>query len=136
MKKTVKFFALVLSVILLLQTFVFPGSAIFKSDKEISYEIPVGEGALTKMTLEQTGSAAQSPVTHEDRTRVENSLIIGEDDSLRSENVKHFRHQDGTYTAAIYPEPVHFRDSTGIYQDYDMTLRLNDDKLSSSKQKT
>ena len=51
------------------------------------------------------------------------SPIIGEDISKREENVKYYRHEDGTYTAAVYSEPVHYQED-GEWRDIDNTLEL------------
>lgn len=50
--------------------------------------------------------------------------IMGEITELRTENAKHYRHEDGTYTAAVYPEPIHYMDSSGSWKDIDNTLTL------------
>lgn len=50
--------------------------------------------------------------------------IMGEITELRTENAKHYRHEDGTYTAAVYPEPIHYMDSSGAWKDIDNTLTL------------
>ena len=47
------------------------------------------------------------------------SDVIVEDESLREENVKHFRMPDGSYTAVAYNNPVHRKDSNGNWQDID-----------------
>ncbi|MBQ3519336.1 MAG: DNRLRE domain-containing protein [Clostridia bacterium] len=51
------------------------------------------------------------------------SPIIGEDISLRDANTKHFRHEDGSYTAAMYDSPVHYY-ADGEWKDIDNTLTL------------
>ena len=51
----------------------------------------------------------------------ESAYIVGEEKSLRKENEKHFRLSDGSYIAAVYPEPVHFSDN-GEWVDIDNTL--------------
>ena len=44
--------------------------------------------------------------------------ILFEDISKRSENVKHFCMRDGSFMAAVYPRPVHYRDSvSGEYRE-------------------
>ena len=35
--------------------------------------------------------------------------IVNEDDTLREQNMKYFRLSDGSYTVAIYDEPIHYR---------------------------
>lgn len=48
--------------------------------------------------------------------------IVGEDTSRRTETEKHFRMSDGTYVAAMYDMPVHYRDEEGEYREIDNTL--------------
>lgn len=47
------------------------------------------------------------------------SDVIVEEESLREENVKHFKMPDGSYTAVVYDSPVHRKDSNGVWQDID-----------------
>lgn len=62
--------------------------------------------------------------------------ILGEVEEFRTENTKHYRHKDGTYTAAVYSEPVHYLNSTGEWQDIDNTLALNSSRKSVSGKAT
>ena len=48
--------------------------------------------------------------------------VLYEDTSRREENVKHFKMNNGTYTAVEYSSPVHYMDSEGEYKDIDNTL--------------
>ena len=57
---------------------------------------------------------------------VEATLAVGEVEELRDETTKYFRHEGGTFTAAVYPGPVHFRNETGAWQDIDNTLALDE----------
>ena len=50
--------------------------------------------------------------------------IICEDTSKREENVKQFYMSDGSYTAIMYSEPVHYQDTDGQFQNIDNTLEL------------
>ena len=50
---------------------------------------------------------------------------VFEVESLREENVKHFRLEDGTYRAISYDRPVHIKDENGNWQEIDNTLALN-----------
>lgn len=54
----------------------------------------------------------------------EPATILGEVEELREENVKHFRLSDGSFVAAQYAEPVHYKDADGDWQDIDNTLNL------------
>ena len=62
------------------------------------------------------------------------SPILAEDVSLREENIKHFRLQNGAYIAAMYPEPVHFEKAGGGWEEIDNTL-VPADKLSAMVEK-
>ncbi|NLJ31216.1 MAG: RHS repeat protein [Clostridiales bacterium] len=48
--------------------------------------------------------------------------ILAEDVSKRTENTKYFICADGSLLAAKYPEPVHYKDASGKWVDYDNTL--------------
>ena len=50
--------------------------------------------------------------------------VVGEVESLRQENVKHFRLSDGSYLAVSYGLPVHYLDEDKSWQDIDNTLTL------------
>lgn len=45
--------------------------------------------------------------------------VIVEEESLREENVKHYKMPDGSYTAIVYSNPVHRKDNNGVWQDID-----------------
>ena len=49
--------------------------------------------------------------------------VSGEISELRGEYEKHFSLSDGTYSAVVYPYPVHY-DSNGTWQEIDNTLRF------------
>ena len=48
--------------------------------------------------------------------------MSGEIPELRGEYEKHFSLSDGTYSAVVYPYPVHY-DSNGTWWEIDNTLR-------------
>ncbi len=54
---------------------------------------------------------------------------VAEVTSLRDENVKHFRLDNGTFEAVMYPYPVHRQDSDGVWQDIDNSLALKNDGM-------
>ncbi len=76
-------------------------------------------------------SPGQLPITSETELETEqldheskddkNAVIIGEEESLRDQAVKRFRRSDGTYTAVMYGEPVHY-DVDGEWKDIDNSL--------------
>lgn len=53
-------------------------------------------------------------------------------EDLRSETVKHFRLEDGSYIAAQYDKPVHYQDDDGNWQDIDNTLNESGSEFSTS----
>lgn len=65
--------------------------------------------------------------SHAAEITTENAMVtegLSEDISLRSENTKHFQIADGGYIAAVYDEAVHYADETGVWEDVDNTLVL------------
>ncbi|MBR3415463.1 MAG: carbohydrate binding domain-containing protein, partial [Clostridia bacterium] len=51
--------------------------------------------------------------------------IVGEDESLRTENSKTFRQSDGSFISSVYQESVHFKNAGGEWEDIDNTLVAN-----------
>ena len=56
--------------------------------------------------------------------------VSGEISELRGEYEKHFSLSDGTYSAVVYPYPVHY-DSNGTWQEIDNTLRFGSGRAGS-----
>jgi RHS repeat-associated protein len=67
----------------------------------------------------QTYTLPDEPLLAEEK---EPSLIIGEEASLRTDNTKVFRCEDGTFLAAVYATPVHYQDKPGHWKDINNTL--------------
>jgi len=87
------------------------------------------------------GMAAGRAATGPDALSIDDSElsatpIIGEAQEFRDESTKHFRHVDSTFTAAIYPEPVHFLGTDGRWLDIDNRLLLNSEKRSATGEAT
>ncbi len=77
-------------------------------------EFPIAEGEETT-----------TPVAEEDRSTQDSlpsAQILFEEESLREEDVKHFRLDDGSYIAVQYGTAVHYQDD-GKWVDYDNTLQ-------------
>ena len=53
--------------------------------------------------------------------------VVGEVESLRTEEGKHFRLSDGSYLAVSYGTPVHYQDASGRWQEIDNTLTFRPD---------
>ncbi len=66
--------------------------------------------------------AAQTQDIAEQTTEEASAYVIGEDISKREMSVKHFRMSDGSYTAAVYPYPVHYENEQGELLDIDNSL--------------
>ena len=54
--------------------------------------------------------SSTAPAAQEDEVPV---TIVGEAEELRTENTKHFRMSDGSFTAVSYGIPVHYQDEDG-----------------------
>lgn len=48
--------------------------------------------------------------------------VLYESVEKRSDNTKHFRTSDGSYTAAVYPYDIHYINEKGEYEDKDNSL--------------
>lgn len=56
--------------------------------------------------------------------------VVGEIESLREENTKHFRLSDGSFLAVSYGVPVHYQNDFGTWQDIDNTFTEQNETLS------
>ncbi|HBT94815.1 MAG TPA: hypothetical protein DEB24_01305, partial [Coriobacteriia bacterium] len=68
------------------------------------------------------GSDALSATGSADDPASEKPHIVGEEEGLREQNVKHFRLSDGSHVACDYGMPVHYRTDDGSLKDIDATL--------------
>jgi len=143
MKKFNRMWAVVLSFVLLIQIVALPASAAPSSNREqigdvldLLTPIPDDEEALEPMTEEDAAADETDEIMIENRTSGSPTRIIGEVESLRAENAKHYRHEDGTYTVAMYAEPVHYKAANGKWSEIDNTLTLNNGKSSATKKAT
>ena len=77
----------------------------------------------------QDEAAVQETVAAEPEENVPEPTVVGEEESRREEDVKHFLNSDGSFTAVKYFEPVHYRQTEGSsWEDIDNTLRLGNAK--------
>ena len=60
-----------------------------------------------------------------DKEALEAVPIVGEMYELRDAVTRHFRHADDTFSAAIFPQPVHFLAADGTWQDINNTLHFD-----------
>lgn len=72
------------------------------------------------LSNEQEPAAAEDLAGGDD---LQDAEILFEETSLREENVKHFRLDNGSYIAVQYDTPVHYRNNNGKWTDFDNTLR-------------
>ena len=73
----------------------------------------MGKITITKATEKKTGKKSgliAEEIVLEEETSGEAPHILHEVNSMREENVKHFRLSNGTFMAAVYDEPVHYFD--------------------------
>lgn len=131
MKKIIRILSVIMAVVMLAQVIWLPAEAIL--EKRQSYD---SKGALESMTEEEIEEVKASKVTLKDPTSSTPTPILGEVESLREENAKHFRHEDGTYTVALYAEPVHYKAANGKWHEIDNTLSLNNSKHSAAGKAT
>ena len=91
-------------------------------------------------SLEESGKSTENATVPNEQDYTDDdfktSENVYEDISLREEATKYFRHSSGKYTAVVYNEPVHYKDSNGEWQDIDNRLSLNRKKLSDSGKAT
>lgn len=127
MRKLIKILSIILVVVFCMQI-IAPGATAITATPFVGNN--VAKSASKGITLpSQNGDLgkieADSIVQNIDNS--DNEIItpiMGEITELRTENAKHYRHEDGTYTAAVYPEPIHYMDSSGAWKDIDNTLTL------------
>ena len=55
-------------------------------------------------------------------TEKSKTLDMFEIETMREENVKHYRLSDGSYRAISYDRPIHVKDQKGNWQEIDNTL--------------
>ena len=98
-------------------------TAILLASSMLLQELPVS--AFSGASDEPAQDAAAIELTDSVETATEEAdetstpEIIGEEESLRDENEKHFRMSDGTYIAVSYDAPVHYRNAKGEWEDID-----------------
>lgn len=131
MQKLTKILSIILVVVLCVQI-IAPGTVAIGSTSFIGNN--VAKSASEGITLSSQSSDLEkvevdsfvqnSNTTNEGSDNKIATPIVGEIEELRTENTKHYRHKDGTYTAAVYSEPIHYMDSSGSWKDIDNTLTI------------
>ena len=111
MKRTIKIISVVLTVIMFFSVF--------------SAANPVIAAEVQELTTENTAEKAESDNITQEDTESESSEseveILNEIEELRTEDTKYFLQSDGTYLAAQYSEPVHYKNNDK-WEEYDFTL--------------
>ena len=97
----------------------------------LSLILVVGSLPINAIALELNTSIDSLTVSESlDSPEYNDDEVMGEIvevNSLREENVKHFRLSDGSYEAVVYPYAVHRKDSNGEWQNIDNSLILQSD---------
>ncbi len=112
--KTIRFFSFFVMLAVLISTMqvTLAVIAVDLQTDEIIFDSPSGNNE----TAEAVDTTPYETVAY----------VVGEDESLRKENEKHFRMSDGSYIAAVYPESVHYLED-GEWKEIDNTLSLTAD---------
>ena len=76
---------------------------------------------LPVQSFASTDDASTAVVVEEGQPEVS---VLGEVESLREEDTKHFRLSDGSFVAVSYGQPVHFQSEDGEWRDIDNSLSL------------
>ena len=111
-----KLLSLLLVVVLVLQ--IVPATVFATEETE---DLATGNAPLTDATQDIFADNTFDAATAEEA--LASAEVLFEETSLREENVKHFRLNNGTYIAVQYDTPVHYRDHHGNWADFDNTLR-------------
>ncbi len=112
MKRTTKILSLILSVVTLLSVF--------------SVATPVFAMEVTEATSESTENTEDNTVSEEVETEeATKAEIISEIKEDRTEYTKYFRMSDGSYMAAQYAQPVHYKEN-GEWKEYDYSITKNE----------
>ena len=137
MKNLKKALAVILSIVILIQ--IMPMGAWAASEKaqikrmlNSMTPLPAGEDAFSLLT-EDLAAAMDTDAPGKES---EVSPIDGEVVDMRDENTKHYRHINGSYTAAMHGGPIHFMDNAGEWQDIDNTLSLDSGRQSAAGRAT
>lgn len=112
MQKTTKILSLILSILTLLSVF--------------SVANPV---LAAEVTSESAESIDGTNVSEETETKgTEEAEIVSEIVEDRTEYTKYFRMSDGSYMAAQYAKPVHYKEN-GEWKEYDYTIEENENEF-------
>ena len=135
MKMTVKILSIVLTIVFMFQMVV-PSAA----EMYINAPIKVGMhkeasrgNLIGTLDKNDTENNFIDECNNDKSVDLTTSEIIGEDISLRNETAKYYRHKDGSYTAASYSTPIHYKDNNGNWRDIDNTLVLSEQKVNMSE---
>ena len=74
-------------------------------------------------------------IPNNEDTTFEDATIITEYPEKRTETSKTFLMSDGTFLAASYDQPIHYKDDLGLWQDIDNTLSVTDAKAPETSQR-
>jgi len=120
MKKVLKFTAALLSAVIMVQSF---------TSVALAAEVPqTQETSSTSQTVSDTANGTGVPDLSDAQATQADAQIVAEYPEMRTESTKTFLMSDGTFLKAAYNEPIHYKDSSGTWQDIDNTLSVTNTK--------
>lgn len=94
---------------------------------------------LSGLAVKTDPTAADTPQDYETNANDSSTInesrdvyVLGEIEELREESVKQYRMSDGSFLAVQYSSPVHYQNSSGKWQDFDLSLKKENDMYSST----
>ena len=120
MKISGKILAIILSVLTLMSVFSVATPVVAADLQSVNAEelVPADEDKITEeLFSEEVSESSDNELT-----------VIGEDESRRTADTKHFIMSDGSRKAVIYGNAVHYADSNGKWQEIDNTLTYDSEK--------
>lgn len=95
---------------------------VYAVGEDIRESVLTDSGEIEKAEAEERSAKPEYTEGKNDEEIYESEpYIIGENEELRDENEKHYRLSDGTEIAAVYTNPVHYKED-GKWKEYDHTL--------------
>ena len=91
--------------------------AFYSAPITVSAEESANQLSENSSTIENNTETAEEVATTDEQNDTIYEMV-----SLRQENVKHFRLADGSYVAAQYNYPVHYKDVNGEFIDINNQL--------------
>lgn len=94
------------------------GSLLPNIQKTYAYALP------EETTREVSSTPVEYPTTTDDDFDISSVALLGEVESMRTENAKTFQRVDGSFAVALYSDAVHYQ-KNGKWENIDNTLSLD-----------